>query len=62
MSRFAICICCSLLLSFVWSTPAFAAVVNANSCSDTDVQNAIDSASNGDTVSVPVDRVHGRRK
>jgi len=45
----------SLILTLVMllSLSAAAATINANSCSNTDVQNAINSASNGDTVLVP---------
>src|SRR5882724_11964137 len=40
-------------LALFWSSPAHANTIAAASCSQTDVQNAVNSASTGDTVQVP---------
>ncbi len=40
-------------LVLFWCLPAHATTINAASCSQSDVQNAVNSASNGDTVRVP---------
>src|SRR5574337_958382 len=42
-----------ILLSFIWSIDAHAAIIFANSCSNSDVQLAINSANSRDIVSVP---------
>ncbi len=46
--------CSAVLVStLVWMRPARADTIDAASCSQADVQSAIDAAANGDTVSVP---------
>src|SRR5262245_26090025 len=46
--------CSSLVaLLLLASAPAQAAVIQASSCSNTDVQNSINSAASGDTVNLP---------
>lgn len=54
MNRTLLLLCSVILLCF--TTPAWAATINAASCSDSDVQAAINSAAAGDTVTVPSGR------
>jgi hypothetical protein len=46
-------VCVVIALGLFWCLPTHAANINAVSCSQTDVQTAVDSASTGDTVLVP---------
>ena len=49
-----------VVLLVVFSEGVFAATINATSCEQVDVQAAIDSAVDGDTVMVPADDLYCR--